>query len=205
MKGIDIMKNLELFSKEIGLLKDQKLRDFAKMYFDEYIVDYFWNIGASSSGKYHPQFSQGTGGLVKHTKAVVMFAQELLRMLPYSLMTDEEKDYAILACLVHDVCKYGMGSYCKEEYSNHARNAATSMRIAWRTYFGYEAPDNLLSAIRCHMGQWTERECEKPVTRLETCVHMADYMASRSFINIPSIEMEYWAKTMEAEKKEVNS
>ena len=150
-----------------------------------------WTDGASSSGKYHPKMSQGVGGLVRHTKAVVMFAEELLRMSSYSYMKDEYKDFVIAACIIHDTMKYGLGEFDKSEYKNHARNAA----IAFSEYCMESGPDYycsdfLLNAIRSHMGQWsTERE-DRPFTSIDRCVHMADYMASRPFIDIPSITEE---------------
>ena len=58
-----------------------------------------------------------------------MFAEELLRMSSYSYMREEYKDYVIAACLVHDTIKYGMGEEInKDEYRNHARNAADAFK-----------------------------------------------------------------------------
>jgi hypothetical protein len=41
------------------------------------------------------------------------------------------------------------------------------------------------------MGQWSTEKEDRPFTAVDRCVHMADYMASRSFIDIPSIMDEY--------------
>ena len=71
------------FENEIALIQSEDYKMFAKFYFEEYVPNYFWNIGASSSGKYHPKFSQGMGGLVRHTKAVVLFCKELMSFLCY--------------------------------------------------------------------------------------------------------------------------
>ena len=184
------MRNIKLFERELSLIVDEELRMQVKSYMEEATPDYFWTDGASSSGKFHPQFSQGIGGLVRHTKAVVMFAEELLRMSSYAYMRDEYKDFVIAACILHDTCKYGMYEYDKSEYKNHAANAAN--RFAEWCYEGdYRAHYLLLQAIRSHMGQWsTERE-DRPFTSVDRCVHMADYMASRNFIDIPSITEEY--------------
>ena len=184
------MRNIKLFERELSLIVDEELRMLVKSYMEEATPDYFWTDGASSSGKFHPQFSQGIGGLVRHTKAVVMFAEELLRMSSYAYMRDEYKDFVIAACILHDTCKYGMYEYDKSEYKNHAANAAN--RFAEWCYEGdYRAHYLLLQAIRSHMGQWsTERE-DRPFTSVDRCVHMADYMASRNFIDIPSITEEY--------------
>jgi hypothetical protein len=41
------------------------------------------------------------------------------------------------------------------------------------------------------MGQWSTEKEDRPFTNIDRCVHMADYMASRSFIDIPSITEEW--------------
>ena len=41
------------------------------------------------------------------------------------------------------------------------------------------------------MGQWVEDKEDKPFTPLDRLVHLADYIASRSFIDIPCISEEY--------------
>lgn len=190
------MNKSKYFEREINLIQDEDYRMFVKYYLDNYVPKYFWEIGASSSGKFHPQFSQGEGGLVRHTKAVVMFAEELLRMSSYMYMSDEHKDYVIMACIVHDTCKYGGEEFDKELYKDHAVNASVMVDNAWFDYFGVNASEFFLSAIKCHMGQWSERE-NRPFTNIDRCVHMADYMASRSFIDIPQIVEEYEAVRFE--------
>ena len=185
------MRNIKLFEREINLIVNEDLRMAVKSYMDEETPDYFWTDGASSSGKYHPQFSQGEGGLVRHTKAVVMFAEELLRMSSYAYMREEYKDYVIAACILHDTAKYGFGWYDKKEYKNHATNAAKAFKDYAEQVMDYKPSEFLLNAIASHMGQWsTERE-DRPFTSIDRCVHMADYMASRSFIDIPSITEEW--------------
>ena len=184
------MNKSSYFKNELNLIKNEQLKNFVQAYLDNVCPSYFWEIGASSSGKFHPQFSQGEGGLVRHTKAVVLFAQELLRMSSYMYMSDEHKDFVIMACILHDTCKYGKYEYDKAEYKNHARNASELVSEAWYDYFGSLASEFFLSAIRCHMGQWSERE-DRPFTSIDRCVHMADFLASRNFIDIPQVAIEY--------------
>lgn len=188
------MKNSKFFEREINLIKNEDFKPFMREFLDNYVPKYFWEIGASASGKFHPIFSQGVGGLVRHTKAVVMFAEELLRMSTYMYMKDDYKDYVIMACICHDVAKYGCMDECdKKEFANHGKNASILVNRAWFDYFGIDAPEYLLSAIRSHMGQWTTDKEDRPFTNIDRCVHMADYMASRSFIDIPQIVEEYEA------------
>ncbi len=181
----------EFFKNEIEMVQSEDIRMFLEWFLDEIVPDYFWEIGASSSGKYHPQFSQGNGGLVRHTKAVCLFAQELLRMSSYAYMNEEYKDFVMVACICHDTAKYGKTEFNKDEYADHARNASEMVEQAWFEYFGTPAHYLLTNAIKSHMGQWsTERE-DRPFTSVDRCVHMADYMASRPFIDIPQINKEW--------------
>ena len=194
------MRNVKLFEREINLIVNEELRRVVKSYLEEATPDYFWTDGASSSGKYHPQFAQGIGGLVRHTKAVVMFAEELLRMSSYSYMRDEYKDYVIAACILHDTCKYGMDGFDKSEYKNHATNASKAFAGYCEQVFDFTPHFLLLNAIESHMGQWSTDKEDRPFTSVDRCVHMADYMASRSFIDIPQITKEWntvWEEQVE--------
>ncbi|MBQ8792773.1 MAG: HD domain-containing protein [Clostridia bacterium] len=186
------MKDIRLFERELNLIKDKELRMHVQTFLEDGTCDYFWTDGASSSGKFHPAFAQGVGGLVRHTKAVVMFAEELLRMSSYAYMKDEYKDFVIAACILHDTCKYGMYKYDKNEYKNHA-TAAANRFDEWCYEEDYRPHFLLLQAIRSHMGQWSTEKEDRPFTAVDRCVHMADYMASRSFIDIPAITEEYMA------------
>lgn len=184
------MRTVEHFKNEILMIKDDTLRNMVYGYMADATPDYFWTDGASSSGKYHPQFSQGEGGLVRHTKAVVMFADELLRMSSYAYMREIYKDYVIAACIIHDTAKYGMVDFDKSEYANHAKNAALAFEMYCKEH-GYTPSEFLLNAVAAHMGQWSTDKEDRPFTSIDRCVHMADYMASRAFIDIPAITADY--------------
>ena len=183
----------DFFEHEISFIESEDLRDFVRFFFNEKCGEWFWKSGASSSGKYHPAFAQGEGGLVRHTKAVAWFCEELLRMSSYAYMRDEYKDYARVACLLHDTRKYG-GADVEDHtcYKEHGKIAADAVWLAWNEFFcGASCPELLTMAIRSHMGQWTENRDDRPFTNIDRLVHMADYMASRPFIDIPEIVMDY--------------
>jgi HD superfamily phosphohydrolase YqeK len=185
------MMNSKFFARELNLIADEDLRMAVEAYFNERVPKWFWESGASASGKFHPVFSQGNGGLVRHVKAVVMFAEELLRMSSYAYMPQQYKDYVIVACLIHDCAKYGMSDMLdKSAYKEHAPNGAKMFDLFMREKYSVAVSEKLLDAVRTHMGQWSEKE-DKPFSPIDRCVHMADYMASRSFIDIPVIMDEY--------------
>ena len=184
----------EFFKREIALIESIDLQDFVRWYFDHCTGDWFWKSGASSSGKYHPAFAQGEGGLVRHTRAVAMVCEELLRMNTYAYMKDCYKDYARVACLLHDTCKYGCGDEENQDcYKNHGALASEAVAQGWVDFFGTPCPDLLIMAIRSHMGQWVENKEDRPFTNIDRLVHLADYIASRSFWDIPQIAEEWQA------------
>ena len=182
----------EYFEREIMKISNAQLQDFVRYFFNEVVGNWFWKSGASSSGRYHPAFAQGEGGLVRHTRAVCWVCEELLKMSSYSYMREEFKDYARVACLLHDTCKYGKGNEeDKSCYRNHGKLAADLVQETWVQKYYEDCPELLLMAIYSHMGQWVENKEDKPFTNIDRLVHLSDYIASRSFWDIPQLSLEY--------------
>ena len=67
----------QVFKTELEWIQDEKVNAFATAAVNA-LPEYFYSVPASSTGKYHPAYATGEGGLVRHTKAAVMFAHELL-------------------------------------------------------------------------------------------------------------------------------
>lgn len=198
------MKKSDYFRTELERISTIQLRDFAQYYLDLYTPNYFYHIGASASGKFHPQFAQGEGGLVRHTKAVCLVAEDLLRLNTYAYYDDYTKDIMRVACLLHDTQKYGITSEPdKATYCNHGHNAAVEIAEAWARFFPEqpEAPYLLTHAVESHMGQWTADKTVKMMTPADRLVHHADYYASRSYIDIPCIMEDWLAMESEDEKQ----
>lgn len=107
------MNKIEYFNKEYSYIKDNKKREDLKLLVNE-LPDYFFDIPASSTGKYHPDFAKSEHGLVKHTKVAVRFAKELLDNPGLNNFSDNEKDIIIMAIVLHDGCKSGR---VKEKYT----------------------------------------------------------------------------------------
>lgn len=186
----------KLFEREILFIQHEDYRSFVRWFFDEFVGEWFWKSGASASGKFHPQFTHGEGGLVRHTRAVAWVCEEMLRLNTYAYMKDEYKDYARIACLLHDTRKYGEGNEeNKDCYKQHGALAAIAINQAWFEFFSVEAPELLLMAVRSHMGQWVEDRDDRPFTNIDRLVHLSDYIASRSFWDIPDLTAEYEADT----------
>jgi len=178
-------EKIELFSKEIGFIQDPTIQKFVEKALTV-VPDYFFSIPASSTGKFHPSYALGEGGLVRHTKAAVRIANELLRLEMYGCYTQEEKDLMIAALILHDTYKLGL---------NHSRYTVTEHPIiAAEQIESNKELDGIITekqrkficqGIITHMGQWTQdyrshkEVLEKPKTKYQKFVHQCDYLASR--------------------------
>lgn len=174
-------EKISIFRNELSLIKDSNIRRFAELILAD-ADEYFFNVPASSSGKYHPDFSRGDGGLVRHTKAVVYFAYEICRSeLEFKYISETDADLIIVAAIAHDIKKQGDGlshHTVKEhplygaEYIKKIYNQTNNLLHELQMEFVY-------NLIRKHMGPWCDI---KPETRAEMILYYADYIASRSGI-----------------------
>lgn len=177
-----------VFKHELLRLKNEKIREYFEKAV-ELLPDYFFEIPASSTGKYHPEYATGHGGLVRHTKAFFHILADLLDLefIPFG---DDEKDIMLGAALVHDGCKSGMP---KQAYSaaDHPLIAAEYLKNAegLKGILSEEQEQFCYNVIAAHMGQWntdykSKKEIlPKPATWQEFMVHVADYLASRKYLD----------------------
>ena len=154
------------------------------------IPDYFYEVPASSTGKYHPGFAQGDGGLVRHTKAAVRIAYEILNdeclCNDYS---DIDRDLVIIGLIMHDSCKYGLE---KGKYTlvNHPMIAAKLIRDNKDKLTLTDDELKLLCGmIEAHMGPFNKDfngnvMMPLPKNKYEKFVHMCDFLASKKFLDI---------------------
>jgi hypothetical protein len=155
---------------------------------------------SSSTGKYHPDHDNGDQGLIRHTKAVVRFAQELMRGRP---LYDNSgmSDLVYAACILHDMDKYN------DEHPDHTNpEHPLSMKnkvIKYTDGLDKRVPLSIKNSlykiadyIGSHHGRWNEIKTyvdgkakltgylPSPADDVAWLVHEADLMASRSFIHI---------------------
>lgn len=184
------MKKIEHFEKEIAYIKNIQLRNDAK-YLLEQLPDYFYEIPATSTGKYHPSYAQGEGGLLRHTKAAVRIAYELLQdPCIGNKYTSKEQDLMLIALLIHDGLKLGKerSKYTKIDHPLFAANMVKEQKE--HLSLNDEELDLLTSAIASHMGPWNKdydgnEVLPVPKTKYQNFVHMCDYLASRKCLVVP--------------------
>lgn len=174
----------ENFTKELSYIKDERLKDNAKIILEE-LPDYFYEVQAASTGKYHPSYALGNKGLIRHTKAAVCIAYNLFNIYKFE---DSVKDIIIISILLHDGLKHG---FTYEQYSKFEHplligellnNIKTKLTL---TDLEIQQITNNVSS---HMGKYNTNNYSDivlplPKTVTEKFVHMCDYLASRKQIH----------------------
>lgn len=174
---------LGVFAEELALIQNPDIRAFVEKCILK-TPDYFYRVPASSTGKYHPEYSLGDGGLIRHTKALIYIAKELLTLEHYQhKFTSDERDIMIAAGILHDSFKHGD---TEQQYSiaDHPVVAANHV-LEWAEQKEIGFARTIADCIRSHMGEWnTDYKTKKPImpkpeTDMEKFVHECDYLASR--------------------------
>ena len=191
------MNKKEVFKKELEYIKDKDIKESA-LFMIDILPEYFFEIPASSTGKYHPNFAASDHGLVKHTKVAVRIAYELLNNPVINKFTDREKDLIIMAILLHDGLKSGV---------NHERYTRVDHPLLIADYIkenkvSLKLTDNeiedLCKMISAHMGPWNtdyngNEVLPVPKNAKERFVHMCDYLSSKKFLDVEfdNIDIKY--------------
>ncbi len=182
------MNRVELFVEPISYIKDGRVRNFVLQAI-EFMPEYFFTIPASSTGRHHPAYALGEGGLLRHTIAAVRIAMELFIMEEHSF-SNYDRDLIIASLILHDGWKSGLD---QKEFTvpDHPLIAAKAL------YENKELMKLLpaikvriiLANIKSHMGQWNtdwegKKIMPKPRTKIEKFVHLCDYLASRKCLEM---------------------
>lgn len=197
------MKTSELFTKEIGYISDETLKKIVVDTLDA-SPECIQTIPASSSGKYHPVYSLGDGGLVRHVRAAVgiahsMIETDIFKNIALGVGADDYetimiyKDVAYAALILHDCMKPDDTPKHGTRF-DHPLLAATLFKNTAK-YVTNENMDYMKviiplihSCIASHMGEWNTAPyakgviLPKPKLGIEEFVHMCDYLASRKFL-----------------------
>ena len=186
------MEKEEMFLDELSYIKKEEYSD-ALLKIIELLPDYWFHEAASSTGKYHPEYALGEGGLLRHSKAAMRIGFELLENPAIGdKYTAREKDLMLMALLVHDGLKLGL---LKEKYTrfDHPILMANFV-VEHKDEIGLNEEDAkfMSDVIKTHMGVWTvdtygsgEEVLEAPKTKYQNFVHMCDFLASRKCLLVP--------------------
>ena len=183
------MDKVGTFKRELNYINNPRYKKSAEVLIN-LLPDYFFEVPASSTGKYHPAFSLGNGGLLRHTKAAVRIAKEFYNDEALTgAYTKNEKDLMIIGLIMHDGLKSGLK---KSEYTKFDHPLLVCDYIKEnkdKTEFNEKEIEFLCHVISSHMGPWntnsySEVELPKPKSNHQRFVHMCDYLASRKFLDV---------------------
>lgn len=136
-----------------------------------YVPERFFYIPASSSGKYHPSYALGTGGLIRHTAAALYFAECLF---PLYHFTSRQKDYIRAALILHDTQKPSKTHPIEVKFN------LEPLRDKYPEIF-----EEVISIVECHMGEWDYfGKFPTPQSSTEKFTHLCDYLASRKEVSV---------------------
>ena len=184
-------EKIALFEKEIAYMEIENIKEF----FEKAITlvpDYFFEVPAASSGKFHSVLECGFGGLVYHTRSVAKVANYLVNLQQYkSRLNEVERDCVICAALLHDCLKHDWEN--KTGFSVHQHPVLASEFVKTDARLDGIVNDEIRGmigdAVASHSGEWTTSKRSKvvlpsPQTLAQELVHLSDYIASRSDIHI---------------------
>ena len=179
----------EYFIKELFYIKNQRIRESANTLVN-LLPEYFYHIPASSTGKYHPKYALGDGGLLRHTKVVVRIGYELLNnnSIGHSF-TSDEKDLMLLGMMLHDGLKSGLIQEKYTRYDHPLLAAQFVIDNKDKTKLTDLEIKLLTNAMESHMGEWNtdyngNEILPKPSNKYQRMVHMCDFLASKKFIEV---------------------
>lgn len=162
----------------VDLIENDGIRSDTVETVSRMVPDYFFEVPASSSGKYHNPFCRGTHGLWIHVLMVATAYERLARSwYAQDRITSWEYDCGRAAVLCHDLLKYGH-EYNEGDHSvdNHDILAAEWIR------HNAEMPDEVPHAVARHNGIWYDGPA--PETDLDDLVHAADMVASTGNVTV---------------------
>lgn len=197
------MQTSKIFEREIEYITDETIRQIVRDTLDA-APECIQTIPASSSGKYHPSYSLGDGGLMRHIKAAVGIAHSLIETNIFrNLLNISDWDYetkilyqdvAYAALILHD-CKKPDDTPKHGTVFNHPLLAAELFKETAKKYITQDNMEYMKqiipiihNCIASHMGQWNTAPyakgvvLPKPQKPIEHFVHLCDYLASRKFL-----------------------
>lgn len=183
------MDKLKVFEKEISYIKNERYKNSIKTLI-ELLPDYFFDVSASSTGKYHPSFAKGNGGLVRHTKVAVRIAYEMYQDSSITgAYSNNEKDLMIIALIMHDGLKHGLKEDKFTKFEHPILMADFICENKDKLDFTDKEIEFLKNVISSHMGPWNTNTYSNvtlpiPDNSRQKFVHMCDFLASRKIINV---------------------
>ena len=184
----------DVFNVELRKINDEEIRKSTEIIL-ELMPDYFYEVPASSSGRWHPDFSLGEGGLVRHVKVACRIGEELFRDSIFCPFDEHKKDLIRMAIMLHDGFKSGLINSGHTAFEHPIFMHDFILENMKNLPMSEEDSKDVARMIASHMGPWNKDKDGYemlPIPREddEIFVHLCDYIASRNFLNVHFVDNE---------------
>ena len=179
----------DLVEDVLNLIPDSRVRK-GLLEIVDILPTYFFTVPSSATGRHHPSYALGKGGLLRHCKTATRIGYDLLENpLIVGEKTDTEKSLILAAIFIHDGLKLGREHSLRTAFDHpilmqkfliENKAKIPSLTEEELTYMG--------DLIKTHMGPWTKDPetkqvvLEEPKTPDQLFVHLCDYLSSRKEI-----------------------
>lgn len=183
VKELTKQEKLAIFKDELNLIQNADIRRFTEDMLDK-LPSYFWTTKAAKRATHHPDFARKEGGLVKHTISAVNIAYDWINRNNMFKSCKQYSDHIVSALILHDGCKSG-----KLSEGKYAVDHPLLVCELIRENYNDKNSELICSLISSHMGQWNTNfgsyveVLPKPQNVLQSVVHLADYTASRRYLD----------------------
>lgn len=180
-----------ILDEVLNSIENEDIEQFAEKC-KNMLSSYWYVVPASSTGKYHPSYALGEGGLMRHSIAVVRFLNHMFEVESVAnQFTSRERDLLRVAALMHDSMKSGsQADYEKSKYTKFDHPILAANLIRSMDGLNKEELEFIAHAIESHMGQWCADKrhpditLPKPTDKYQIILHVADYLASRKDVEV---------------------
>lgn len=178
----------DVFNVELEKISDEKIRKSTEIILNM-LPDYFYEVPASSSGRWHPDFSLGEGGLVRHVKVAFRIGEELFRDSVFCPFDQHKKDLIRMAILLHDGFKSGIVNSGHTAFHHPILMYDFILDNKEKLLMKENDAEDVARMIASHMGPWNKDKdgyemLPLPRENDEIFVHLCDYIASRNFLDV---------------------
>ena len=180
----------EDFKEILNTIENDDIEKFAERVLDM-APAYWYSVPASSTGKYHPSYALGDGGLVRHTMALLRIMNHMFNVASFKeLFTSRERDLLRVAGLAHDMMKSGtQDEYEKSKWTKFEHPILAARMIQDIDGLSKDEKIFIGKAIASHMGEWnTDKRSSAilptPSDKYQILLHLCDYLASRKDIEV---------------------
>lgn len=182
---------IKVFQEQINSINNITIQNLVMEALNN-VNDEFFKAPASSTGKYHPEYSLGEGGLVRHTISAVWFANTLWELEQNKINNENwlyERDLIIASLILHDTCKSGINFENKYTVHDHPLLVKDLLSEQELNEDEIKKWNEINDIISSHMGEWNTNDrssiiLPKPTTKLQKFMHMCDFLASRRELDL---------------------